>query len=66
MRERRFNLAIIFFLLAGRDNLKQIINVAVKNLDDPFLALWVCRVLEGETGICLLPHLRLIASISNR
>lgn len=52
--KRRYELAVTFFLLAGRDQLKAALNVCVKNLEDLHLAVWLARLIEGDGG----PQLR--------
>ncbi len=46
--KQRYEYAASFFLLAGK--LKDAVNVCVKQLSDPQLAISICRIYEGENG----------------
>jgi hypothetical protein len=46
--KQRFHYAASFFLLA--DQLKDAVNVCLKQLNDPQLAISLCRIYEGENG----------------
>lgn len=46
--KQRYEYAVSFFILAGK--LKDAVNVCMKQLDDPQLAIILCRVYEGEDG----------------
>lgn len=52
LSKRKFDLAVTFFLLAGRDQLKAALNVCIKNIEDLHLAIWLARLIEGDNG----PH----------
>ncbi|KAI8899669.1 RAVE protein 1 C terminal-domain-containing protein [Globomyces pollinis-pini] len=54
--KQRYEYSAAFFLLA--DRLKDAVNVCVKNLNDPQLAISLCRVYEGENGPVLLETLK--------
>ncbi|KAJ1978658.1 regulator of (H+)-ATPase in vacuolar membrane [Dimargaris xerosporica] len=49
--KQKFELAASFFLLAGR--LADALNVCVRQLHDPALAILLCRAYEGENGVTL-------------
>ncbi|KAI8910438.1 RAVE protein 1 C terminal-domain-containing protein [Gorgonomyces haynaldii] len=46
--KQRYEYAVSFFLLAGK--LKDAVNVCMKQLQDPQLAILICRLYEGEEG----------------
>ncbi|KAJ3274403.1 regulator of (H+)-ATPase in vacuolar membrane [Terramyces sp. JEL0728] len=46
--KQRYEYAAAFFLLAGK--LKDAANICIKQLDDPQLAITICRIYEGEGG----------------
>ena len=46
--KQRFEYAASFFLLAGK--LQDAVSVCIKQLNDPQLALVICRLYEGENG----------------
>ncbi|TPX65121.1 hypothetical protein SpCBS45565_g05402 [Spizellomyces sp. 'palustris'] len=46
--KQRYEYAVTFFLLA--DKLKDAMNVCLKQLNDPQLAIVICRLYEGEDG----------------
>jgi len=48
--KRRYELAVAFFLIAGREQLKAALNVCVKDLGDLHLAIWLARLVEGDGG----------------
>lgn len=50
LSKRKFEMAVTFFLLAGRDQLKAALNVCIKNLEDLHLAIWLARLIEGDGG----------------
>jgi hypothetical protein len=46
--KQRYDYAAAFFLLAG--NLRDAVGICIKHLDDPQLAILICRINEGENG----------------
>ncbi|KAL6042826.1 hypothetical protein QOT17_024211, partial [Balamuthia mandrillaris] len=55
LSKQSFWLAAAFFLVAGKSNLSKVLNICLKNLQDTQLALWVCRLVEGEPRDDVLP-----------
>jgi len=50
MGQQRFELAMAFFLVAGKENLEKAVTVCLSSLKDYHLALWICRLVEGDDG----------------
>ncbi|KAJ3351017.1 regulator of (H+)-ATPase in vacuolar membrane, partial [Kappamyces sp. JEL0680] len=50
--KQRYEYAAAFFLLGGK--LKDAVNVCMKQLNDPQLAICICRIYEGENGPVLI------------
>jgi hypothetical protein len=48
MSKRRYDLAAAYFVLSG--SIEDAVSVCIKNMNDPQLALIVCRIVEGDNS----------------